>query len=105
MERNIWNRPPVMSASNLETVGYATRRVVKAFAEAPHWQIIATYWNTAMPQNNIWFIAFEARIKEIMKGVCSSNAPHWILHTKTGTRFKHKSTKSNPILFNQQGTI
>jgi hypothetical protein len=40
---------------------------VKVLAEAPHWQIIETYWNTAMHQNNIWSIAFEALTKEIMK--------------------------------------
>ena len=58
-----------MSASDLETVRYATRRVSKALAEAPHWQIIETYWNTAMQQNNIWPIAFEVRTKEILKEV------------------------------------
>jgi hypothetical protein len=40
---------------------------VKVLAEAPHWQIIETYWNTAMHQNNIGSIAFEALTKEIMK--------------------------------------
>jgi hypothetical protein len=63
-------RRPFMSASNLETVSYATRRLAKASAAAPHWQIIETYWNTAMQQNNIWSIAFEARTKEILKEVC-----------------------------------
>jgi len=42
-----------MSASDLEMVSYAKRRLVKALAEAPHWQIIEKYWNTAMQQNNI----------------------------------------------------
>jgi len=59
-----------MSASDLQTVSYATRRVAKALAEAPHWQIIETYWNTAMQQNNIWSIAFEACTQEIFKEVC-----------------------------------
>jgi len=66
----MWNRQPFMSASDLEIVSYATRRVSKALAEAPHWQIIETYWNTAMQQNNIWSIAFEAHTKEILKKVC-----------------------------------
>ena len=65
----MWNRRPFMSASNLEMVCYAMRRVAKALAEGPHWQIIETYWNTAMHQINIWSIAFEARTKEIMKEV------------------------------------
>jgi hypothetical protein len=43
---------------------------VKPFAEAPPWQIIEKYWNTAMQQNNIWFIAFEACTKDILKEVC-----------------------------------
>jgi hypothetical protein len=59
-----------MSASDLETVGYATRRVAKSLAEAPHWQIIERYWDTAMQQNIIWSIAFEAHTKEIFKEVC-----------------------------------
>jgi len=66
----MWNRPPCMSASHLETVSFAKRRVAKAYAEAPHWQIIKSYWNTAMQQNNIWSISFEARTKEIKKQVC-----------------------------------
>jgi hypothetical protein len=58
-----------MSASDLETVSYATRRVSKALAEAPHWQIIEIYWKTAMQQNNLWSIAFEARTQEILKEI------------------------------------
>jgi len=58
-----------MSARDLATVSYAMRRVVKALAETPHWQIIETYWSTAMQQNNIWFIAFEATTREILKEV------------------------------------
>jgi hypothetical protein len=101
LELYMWNRLPFMSASDLETVSYATRRVAKALAEAPYWQIIETYWNTAMQQNNMWSIAFEARTKEILKEVCLINGPWWILHADTGTRFAHKSIRSNPILFNQ----
>jgi len=66
----MWNRWPFMSASDLETVSYATRHVSNELAEAPHWQIIETYWNTAMQQNNIWSKAFEAHTKEILKEVC-----------------------------------
>jgi len=66
----MWNRLLIMSASDLETVSYATQHISKALAEAPQWQIIETYWNTAMPQNNIWSIAFEARTKEILTEVC-----------------------------------
>jgi len=66
----MWNRRACMSARDLERVSYAMRRVSKALAEGPHWQIIETYGNTAMQQNNIWSIAFEARTKEILKEVC-----------------------------------
>ena len=66
----MWNRRRFMSASDLETVSYATRRVSKALAEAPHWQILETYWNTAMQQNNIWSTAVEARTKQMLKEVC-----------------------------------
>ena len=64
-----WKRQPFMSASELEKVSYATRRIAKALAEAPHRQIIETYWNTTMQRYNIWSIAFKARTKEIMKEV------------------------------------
>jgi hypothetical protein len=47
-ELYMWNRRLFISASDLEMVSYATRRVAKALAEAPHWQIIEMYWNTAM---------------------------------------------------------
>jgi len=63
------NRRLFRSACNLETVSYATRRVSKALAEAPHWQIIEMYWNTAMQQNNIWSIAFEARTGDLERGM------------------------------------
>jgi len=100
---NMWNRRPFISASDLETVSYATRLVAKTLAEAPHWQIIKRYWNTAMQRNNIWSIAFEARTKEILKEVCWINSPQWILHAQTGTRFKYKSIRLYPILFKQNG--
>jgi hypothetical protein len=66
----MWNRLPFMSANDLEMVSYATRRVATAFADTPHWEIKETYCNTAMQQNNIRSIAFEARTKEIVKEVC-----------------------------------
>jgi len=62
VELNMWNRRPFMSASHLEMVSYATRCIVKALAEVPHWQMTEMYWNTTMQQFNIWSIAFEARI-------------------------------------------
>jgi hypothetical protein len=37
LELYLWNRCPCMSASELETVSWAKRRVAKALAEAPHW--------------------------------------------------------------------
>ena len=40
LELSMWNRRQYLSASDLETVSYATRRVAKALAEALHWQII-----------------------------------------------------------------
>jgi hypothetical protein len=70
LERYMWNRWPFMIASYLEMVSYATQCVAKVFAEAPHWQIVETYWNTTMQQNNIWSIAFKARIKEILNELC-----------------------------------
>jgi hypothetical protein len=70
MELYMWNGRPFMSVSDLEMVSYATRRAAKALAEAPHWQITEKYWNTAMQQNNIWSIAFEACTTEILKEVC-----------------------------------
>jgi len=70
LELYICTRRPFMSASDLKMVCFAMRRGVKALAEGPHWLIIETYWNTAMQQNNIWSIAFEAHTKEILKEVC-----------------------------------
>jgi hypothetical protein len=101
LELDIWNRRPFFCGSDFKTVSYAMRRVAKALAEAPYWQIIETYCNTAMKQNNIWSIAFEARTKEILKEVCLINGPRWILHAQTGTRFAHKLIRLNPIAFNQ----
>ena len=69
LELYMWNRPPFMSASDLETISYATRRIAKASAEAPHWQIMETYWNTAMQQNIICSIGFKVRTQEILKEV------------------------------------
>jgi len=37
LELHLWNRRPIMSASNLETISYEKRRVAKALADAPHW--------------------------------------------------------------------
>jgi len=65
----MWNRRPFVSASDLEMVSYTMRCIAKALAEGPHWQVIETYWNTAMQRNNIWSIAFQARTKEILKEV------------------------------------
>jgi hypothetical protein len=48
LELYMWNRRLFMSASDLKSLSYATRCVAKALAEAPHWQIIKSYWNTAM---------------------------------------------------------
>jgi hypothetical protein len=70
IELYMWNRRPFMSASDMEMVSYATRRAVKALADAPQWQIIERYRNTARQQNNIWSIAFEACTKGILKEVC-----------------------------------
>jgi len=98
----MWKRLAFMSASNLQTVTYTMRRISKALAEVPDWQIIETYWNTAMQQNKIWSRAFEARTNKILTEVCWSNGLRWILHTQTGTRFEHNSIRLNQILFNQQ---
>jgi len=98
------NRRPFMSARNLEMVSYVMRCIAKAIAKAPYSQIIETYWNTTMQQNNIWSIAFEARTEDILKQICWSNGPHWVLHAQSGTRFEHKLIILNPILLNRQGT-
>jgi hypothetical protein len=64
------NRRPFLSASDMAIVSYAMQHIATAFAEAPHWQVIETYWITAMKQNNIWSISYEAGTKEISKEVC-----------------------------------
>jgi hypothetical protein len=56
-----------MSASDMGIICYAMRCVVKVLADARHWQTIEKYWNTAMLQNNIRSIAFEALTKEILR--------------------------------------
>jgi hypothetical protein len=53
LELYMYNRQPFMSTSELKTENYATRRVSKASADGPHWEIIEPYWNTTMQQNNI----------------------------------------------------
>jgi hypothetical protein len=55
-----------MSASYLKMINYATQRVAKALAEAPHRQIIEIYRITAMQKNNMWSIALKACAKEIL---------------------------------------
>jgi len=100
MELYMWNSQPFKSASDLEMVSDAMRRAVKALAEAPHWQIIEKYWNTAMQQNNIWSIVFEVCTKDILKEACWGDCPRWIFHAQSGTRFKHKSTPLKLIFFN-----
>jgi len=97
MELYMWNKQPFVGASDFERVSYGTQRAGKQFSEAPHLQTIAKYWYTAMQQNNIWFIAFEACAKEILKDVCCSDRQCGILHAQCGTRFEHKSTKLNTI--------
>jgi len=75
----LWHRQPFMSASNLEMVCYTMRHVAASLAEAPHWQIIETYWITAMQQNNTWPIPFRVCTKEIFKEVRWSIGLHSIL--------------------------
>jgi len=52
LELHMLNRRPFMGASDVKTVRYGMRPVAKVLAEAPHWQIIETYWNTAMHQSH-----------------------------------------------------
>jgi len=70
LELYMWKRRPFISTSDLVTVSYATGRGSKPSSEAPYWQMIQTYWNTAMQQNNIWCKAFEPPPNEILKDVC-----------------------------------
>jgi hypothetical protein len=100
LELYICNRLLFMSAIKLEMISYATRSVTKVLAEAPDWQIIEKYWNTAMQQNNFWSIAFEAPTREILNKLCWVIHARWILHAQTGNRFPHKSIMLNPISFN-----
>jgi hypothetical protein len=60
-----WYAMPPLGASDSEIISHTMRHVAEASAEFLHWQIIVTYWNTSIQQNNIWSIAFEALIKEI----------------------------------------
>jgi len=66
----MWNRRLFMGASDIVMVSYATRRAAKVLAEAPHWQIIEMSCNTAMQQNNILSIAFDAYTEKISKEIC-----------------------------------
>ena len=50
LELYMWKRWPFLSASTLDTVSHAMRQVSKAFAKAPHRQIIQMYCNAAMQQ-------------------------------------------------------
>jgi hypothetical protein len=45
------------------------RHVATVFAEAPYWQMAEKYWNIAMQENKIWFIAYKAHSKEILQEV------------------------------------
>jgi len=65
----MWNRCLFMSATDLEMVSYATQHIVKALPEVPYSQILEQCWNTAMQQNNIWSIAYEAYTKKILNEV------------------------------------
>jgi len=65
LDLHTWKKQLFRSVCDLEIVSYAMRCVLKQFAEAPHWQVIETYKNTTMQQNNIWSTAFEAHTKEI----------------------------------------
>jgi hypothetical protein len=66
----MWNRQPLMCGSDLEMVTYTTRHIAKALPQGPHLQIIETYWNTALEQNNIWSISFEPPTKKILNKDC-----------------------------------
>jgi hypothetical protein len=61
----MWNIWLFMSVRDLEMVGDATKRIVKTFTKAPHWQKIQKHCNTAMEQNNIWSIAHVAHPEEV----------------------------------------
>jgi hypothetical protein len=99
LELHMWIRQQCISASTLETVGYTLQLIVKALAEAPHWRIIVKYWNTAMQQSNIWSIQCQICTMKILKDVCRGSGTSWILQAQIGTRFKYKSIRFHPILF------
>jgi len=80
VELYMWNRQRFTSGKDLKLVSDAMWRIATALAQALHWQIIETYWNTALQENNIWSIVFEARTKEILIEVCCRNGWHWILY-------------------------
>jgi hypothetical protein len=103
LELYMWNRWPLMSACNMETVSYATWCVAQVLAEASYQQMTVMYWNTSMQQNNIWSIAFVTCTKKMLKEVCWSNSPYWIIHTQTGKWLEHKSIRLSPICFNRHG--
>jgi hypothetical protein len=48
LELCMWDRRPFPSGSDLGRVSYATGCVAKPVAQAPNWQVIEMYWNTAM---------------------------------------------------------
>jgi len=104
LELYMWNRWPSLCASKMQMVSYATRRIAKVSAEAPHWQIIVKFWNTPIHQNISWSISFEARTKESLKELCRSHGPRRISDGQSGTRFEHKSIRLNPISFIPQGS-
>jgi DNA-binding sugar fermentation-stimulating protein len=69
MELTMWNRQMILIASDMETLCYKTRCVVKALADVQHWKIIEMYLNTAIQQHIIQFTAFDAHTKQILKEV------------------------------------
>jgi len=102
LELYMWNGRPFMSASDFEMVRYATQLISKALAEAPHLQIIATYWVTAMHQNTVWSIPFGACTMQILKTVCWIDGSPWSIHTQTDTRLTHKLIWLHSISFTQE---
>jgi hypothetical protein len=97
------NRCLLIWEGDVATVSNATRRIAKALDDAPHWQILETFRNTVRQQNNIRSIISEAHTMEILKEVCRSNGPRWILHAETSTRFQNKSKRLNPIFSISKG--
>ena len=103
-ELYVWARELGMSVSDIDNVSNSTRHVLGALVEAPHWQILDTYWNTAVQQNNIWFIPFETCTMVHFKVVHRATGTCWIVLNQTCTRIEHKSTRLNFILFSQPRT-